>query len=238
MLRGSSLPMATNSQQLGRSGESYIVTSQDPGSAFVKVSDVLSVLESLCVRDSALIRDANLRPDHPVRSERERWEIFSGRVAALRVAADQVRGLPSRPADDLMGEKPILDLLEKARARFRSLSMSFAARANDPMEPRPDFCEDEWNRCDAVAQYLVTFLASFSGSAEEQLEPREESRPPIGAIPVTAAGANPRPPLSICDYSQSALDRASDSFLEDVSDAVLEELERRGIAARWQPAVA
>lgn len=226
--------MATNSQQLGRSGQSYIVTSQDPGSAFVKVSDVLSVLESLCVRDSDLIRDADLRPDHPVPAVRERWEIFSGRVAALRVAADQVRGLPSRPADDLMGEKPILDLLEKARGRFRSLAIGFASRCQDPMEPRPYFCEDEWNRCDAVAQYLVTFLASFSGSAEEQPEPREESRPVIGTGIACDTGRGE----STAAPSFPSIATMPDDALAALSEAALEEMERRGTAARWQPAVA
>lgn len=230
--------MATNSQQLGRSGESYIVTSCDSGAAFVRLSDVLGILDKLCDRDSALLRDGDMRPDHPAKFNRERWEIFSGRVAAMVVAAEQVRALPSRPADNLMGEKPILEALEAHRAYHRRITVEFAARASDPLEPHPNFCDDSWNRHDAVSRFLTDFLEQFPGSAEEQPGPREESRPPIGAIPVTAAGANPRPPLSVCDYSQSALAQASDSFLEDVSDAVLEELERRGSAARWQPAVA
>lgn len=226
--------MATNSQQLGRSGVSYIVTSCDSGAAFVLLSDVLNVLASLCERDSSLIRDADLRPDHPARVNCERWEIFSGRVAAMRVAGDQIRALPSRPADNLMGEKPILEALEAHRAWHRRATMEYAARASDILEPHPGFCDDSWNRHDAISSFIDDFLKQFPGSAEEQPGPREESRPVIGTGIACDTGRGE----STAAPTFPDLSAMPDDALAALSEAALEEMETRGTAARWQPAVA
>jgi len=179
---------------------------------------------------------AQLSPDHPKRWFRERFEMTEARVLILRYLLDEVPSIEARIVSDagnLMGGKPdLLSALEAARAKHRQLAMHYAARVNDPMETRRSFADDQWNRHDSVSEFLESFLASFPGSAEEQPGPREESRPVTGKIPVTPGGANP--PHFVCP-AHAWVGSVPVETLSEMSEAILDELERRGESARWEP---
>ena len=228
--------MATTSQPVAAvtvNSDKHTLSQVGDSAEFVSLASVLTVLESLRVRDAALIRDAELDKKSEIPAKRERWEIFSGRCVAMSIAADEIRKLPTRPADDLMGGKPILSALETQRAAHSFHADGFAARCNDPMERNPDFVDREWQRHDAVRLFIDSFLKQFVGSAEEQPTPREESRPVMGTGIARDTGRG-ESTLDLSMWRQ--IQELPLESLETLSDALLDLVESRSGQTRWQSA--
>jgi hypothetical protein len=169
----------------------------------------------------------------------------AGKVLALDSVAGLVKNLPpSRQAGNLVGEKPFSSAVRRIDERIaevNELRVHFRDGAFDPgaESDARDKCFHEWNRLDAKWIELCALRDELtSGNAEEQPEPREETRPPsMGNPPVTAAAAirdfapksGPVPMSLVRELSALPSDR-----LRAVSELVLDELEARDDCARFR----
>lgn len=207
------------------------------GPEFVSKESVISILARQRAAFELLTVSGGLSPASPSAFKRERWEIVAGKLLALDTVADQIRLLTSASPSDLMGEKPssLLSSIRSIVARRRDDAHEtclFVSSSANPSGPPPI----RWTQSDAVFSELSSLLDElaerFPGNAEEQPGPREESPPLIGAIPMTAAAANP-PTVSEFDLRTMNLGKIDTGMLSDFSELILDELDRRGSGARW-----
>lgn len=200
-------------------------------SGFLFRSNVLTALR--CEKSSVLHLQtvAGLSETSPCKFTRDRWEITQGKIFVLDQLEETIAALPVIPAlqtpQNLTVEKPASSF----RSELESVRESvFRLRGSLLGIPISDAVDSAFHRASDAVAALNAILDKLSGSAEEQPQNRETSSPPIvpgGAVTADCSISAPEP--SRFDY----LEAMPLPALQELSEAVLDSLESRGVVTHW-----
>lgn len=165
-----------------------------------------------------------------IKTRWEKWDITAAKLMMLETIRTALDSLAIAPPGNLTGKKPSsLEFLEYCQRMFGFHSDE--ARAFDAVAM--DAARRYHLDCREIYRNL---LSKFSGSAEEQPLTSEEAPEQMGTAPVTVPEPNLSPatgsPL-FSAVSPGSLEDLPTAELQTASEAILDELERRGVVVHW-----